>query len=131
MHNPGSTGNQVNPWDIQVNVPSTLRRDGLTILSPEHLPPVDAKVEYLATHPLVASIWLVCSLLSGLVILPLARQEFNAGFLSFTFVTSIIPAIWILVCRYLRKSSARKVRAIEQQINPGRRAERKRERRLH
>lgn len=108
----------VNPWDVQVNVPSTQHRDGLTILSPEHLPPVNAKVEYLATHPLLATIWLAGGLFLGLVILPLTQQEFNSDCIAVTIYTSIIPAIWILVCQVLSKSSARKVRAIEQQLNP-------------
>lgn len=107
----------VKSWDVQVNVPSTLCRDGYTTLNPECLPPVDAKAEFLATQPLIAGIWLVCGLLYGLLILPLSLQEFNTDCLAVTIYTSLIPAIWLLVRHYLHKSAAQKLKEIELQIN--------------
>lgn len=112
----------VRSWDVQVNVPSTLCQDGRFILNPEHLPPVNAKTEYLATQPLIAGIWLVCGLLLGLVILPLRQQEFNADCLEVTIYTSIIPAIWLAVRHLLSKNSAKKIKEIEIQINSANRA---------
>lgn len=110
-------GHSVKPWDVQVNVPSTLCLDGRIILAPEHLPPVNAKAEFLATRPVLSGIWLACSLLCCLIILPLTQHEFNADCLAAAVYTSIIPLIWILVCRYLRQSSVRMIRSIEQQLN--------------
>lgn len=107
----------VKPWDVQVNVPSTLCLDGRIIMAPEHLPPVNAKAEFLATRPVLSGSWLACSLLCCLIILPLTQHEFNTDCLAAAIYTSIIPLIWILVCRYLRNRSARKIRAIEQQLN--------------
>ena len=107
----------VRSWDVQVNVPSTLCLNGRIILAPEHLPTVNAKAEFLATRPVLAGIWLACSLLCCLIILPLTQHEFNADCLAAAVYTSIIPLIWILVCRYLRQSSVRMIRSIEQQLN--------------
>lgn len=112
----------VRSWDVQINVPSTLCQDGRLILNPEHLPPVNAKTEYMATQPLIAGIWLVCGLLLGLVILPLRQQEFNADCLAVTIYTSIIPAIWLAVRHLLSKNSAKKIKEIEIQINSANRA---------
>ena len=107
----------VRSWDVQVSVPSTRCLEGRLTLNPEHLPPVNARTEYLATQPLIAGIWLVCGLLLGLVILPLRQQEFNADCLAATIYTSLIPAIWLVVRHFLRSRSAGKIKAIEEQIN--------------
>ena len=101
----------------RVSIPSYEIIDNRLVVSPHHLAVRNRGKEFRATHPVLMWVWLVCTFSISFIFLPAYQGTFNADNFAFLVYSSIVPAIWILVCFLLNKSDIQKINKIEDRLN--------------
>lgn len=101
----------------RVSIPSYEIIGNRLVVSPHHLAVRNRGKEFWATHPVLMWVWLVCTFSISFIFLPAYEGTFNADNFAFLVYSSIIPAIWILVCFLLNKGAVKRLDNIEERLN--------------
>lgn len=106
-------------WEYakRVSIPSFSIIQNRVVMSPHLLAPRNRQVELRHTQPILMWVWLACSLLLSLLILPACQGEFSADHVCVLIYSSIIPSIWILVCWWMNENARKRLICTERRLN--------------
>lgn len=106
-------------WEYakRVSIPSFSIIQNRVVMSPHLLAPRNRQVELRHTQPILMWVWLACSLLLSLLILPACQGEFSADHVCVLIYSSIIPSIWILVCLWMNVNARKRLICTERRLN--------------